>query len=664
MGMGGRMRLSRLAALCLATIGLAVAVVAHAGSAESPMVVESAGIASPTNATVVNVIDGDTVVVVHDDAGAGVGGEVVRLLGVDAPERGECGWGAATAYLEDRLLGADVRLDVGMESHDRYDRLLAGVFLAGELVDADLASQGLGRPMLVQPGDRFRDAVAAAWVGPAAAAARSCEVEADLRQPTAAAALAQNAGLGLDVGVRLSAHIAWREYVAARQAELTRAVDALVPADDAGVLTADDLLDDPATASVADFDDADTIKQQVRAVQAEHDSLMEGAARLRGAVQEPSHQGATDLGDEGWSALGPRERAEVDRQIRGLTERSEAAVKDARSTLRQYRKLVASAKARAAAKARARAKARAAAEARAHPVRVATYNICKSTCGTGKHSWAKRRKALVNEVRRADPDVLAVQEANTATWRGTRQIDDVRRMFRPAGYEIASTRYTCATGCTRGAHIFYKPDRMSLSSLPDKHMASAGMASLATIAGKKFGKIQDRAVSWAFLTPRGSSRPTLYVSVHLVTQQTKQGERLRVATARNLDSFTRQLVARAGLRNPPIVVAGDFNSFARRQPHGAQAIMTASGFKDGYTAPVKENADIGTVNITPKTAKYQGFPPKPYRYQGSPTRIDYVFSTVDPLRHEVVVRLTKTGRFDDRYRASDHNMVLVDLPLR
>ena len=73
---------------------------------------------------------------------------------------------------------------------------------------------------------------------------------------------------------------------------------------------------------------------------------------------------------------------------------------------------------------------------------------------------------------------------------------------------------------------------------------------------------------------------------------------------------------------------------------------------------------LGTVNYTPKHRKYKGFPPRPLRYQGNPTRIDYVFSTVAPLRHEVVVRLTSRGRFDDRYRASDHNMVMVDLPVR
>ena len=303
--------------------------------------------------------------------------------------------------------------------------------------------------------------------------------------------------------------------------------------------------------------------------------------------------------------------------------------------------------------------------AQAGAVRMATYNICKSTCGTGRHAWAYRRAALINEVRWANPDVLAVQEANTRKWRGVRQIDDVRYLLARLDYVIANTTFTCTKGCTKGAHIFYKPSRMAPSRLPNKKMPKAGMTSLSRIAGVSFGPLQDRAVSWAFLTPKGSTRPTLYVSVHLITQKTAFGESLRVATAKRMKAFTNALVARSGLKGTvPIVVAGDFNSYARRQPNGAQRIMGALGFRDAFTAPVKANADVGTVNYAPKINKYKGFPPQPYRYRANTTRIDYVFSTVPALRHEVVVRLTAAGRFDERFRASDHNMVLVDLPVR
>ncbi|MCU0264387.1 MAG: hypothetical protein MUF09_12110, partial [Candidatus Nanopelagicales bacterium] len=45
-------------------------------------------------------------------------------------------------------------------------------------------------------------------------------------------------------------------------------------------------------------------------------------------------------------------------------------------------------------------------------IRVATYNVMKTTRLANKWSWSKRRLALVNTVRDASPDVLMVQEAN------------------------------------------------------------------------------------------------------------------------------------------------------------------------------------------------------------------------------------------------------------
>ena len=113
-----------------------------------------------------------------------------------------------------------------------------------------------------------------------------------------------------------------------------------------------------------------------------------------------------------------------------------------------------------------------------------------------------------------------------------------------------------------------------------------------------------------------------------------------------------------------LVIGGDFNSYQRRQPHGAQQVLADAGLIDGYSAPVKVNGNYSTVNYTPKTRKFKGFPPRPYFYARNTTRIDYIFSSVAPRRHEVVLHLTGNGLFDNAYRASDHNMVMVDLPLR
>lgn len=61
------------------------------------------------------VIDGDTVELGNGDA--------VRVVGIDTPERGECGYEKATANMEGLVLGKQVRLAVSDEDHDRYGLL-------------------------------------------------------------------------------------------------------------------------------------------------------------------------------------------------------------------------------------------------------------------------------------------------------------------------------------------------------------------------------------------------------------------------------------------------------------------------------------------------------------------------------------------------------------
>lgn len=298
-------------------------------------------------------------------------------------------------------------------------------------------------------------------------------------------------------------------------------------------------------------------------------------------------------------------------------------------------------------------------------VRVGTYNVAKTTLRGGKWSWANRRGALVNAVAAARPDVLLVQEANTQVWNGVKHIEDVRGLLGSVGYQIASLNYeSCTPGCTRGAHIFFDPQKLGISQVPNPAVA-VGMTGLSVIAGTWIGGIQDRAVSWAFLTPNGSTRPTLYVSVHLPTQKNGTGEALRLAVANRLRAWAGEVIQASGLPGAEIVIGGDFNSYDRRQPAGAQAVLRAAGLIDGYAAPVRVNANFGSVNYAPKIKKYKGFPPRPYFYgRIDPCRIDYVFSTVAPLRHEIFLRLQPDGKFDNAFRASDHNMVLVDLPLR
>lgn len=88
--------------------------------------------------SVVDVIDGDTIEV--ELAG---GRETVRIIGVNAPERGECLADEATRRLRELVAGADVELVADQSDRDQYGRLLRYVESGGTDVGAELVRAGL-----------------------------------------------------------------------------------------------------------------------------------------------------------------------------------------------------------------------------------------------------------------------------------------------------------------------------------------------------------------------------------------------------------------------------------------------------------------------------------------------------------------------------------------
>jgi len=83
------------------------------------VVLMAATVFAMDTATVTRVIDGDTIEL-HN-------GEVVRLLGVDTPERGENGYEEATAYTT-QLLNRQVVLTYDKDRRGYYGRLLAYIW--------------------------------------------------------------------------------------------------------------------------------------------------------------------------------------------------------------------------------------------------------------------------------------------------------------------------------------------------------------------------------------------------------------------------------------------------------------------------------------------------------------------------------------------------------
>lgn len=122
---------------------------------------ESGGHGGEGAATVVRVVDGDTVVV-------DVGGteESVRLIGIDTPESvardrpNECFGAEASARLESLLpVGTAVRLTRDVEPRDMYDRLLAYVqrLSDGLFVNAAQVADGYAEAKDYPPNTAYRD---------------------------------------------------------------------------------------------------------------------------------------------------------------------------------------------------------------------------------------------------------------------------------------------------------------------------------------------------------------------------------------------------------------------------------------------------------------------------------------------------------------------------
>ena len=111
-------------------------------------------------ARVQRVVDGDTI-------GVALGGrsERVRYIGIDTPESAKPGapvqcFGDRAARANERLVGhGRVRLVRDVQERDRYGRLLAYVYRAGDglFVNARLVRDGYARPLTIPPDVRFAD---------------------------------------------------------------------------------------------------------------------------------------------------------------------------------------------------------------------------------------------------------------------------------------------------------------------------------------------------------------------------------------------------------------------------------------------------------------------------------------------------------------------------
>jgi micrococcal nuclease len=109
--------------------------------------------------TVTRIVDGDTVTLSD--------GQKVRYLGIDTPEKGQPFYDEAAKLNTELAMNRVVRWELGREPKDRYDRLLAWIFVRSpdgseRLLNEEMVRQGYARVYLHPGNDEYRDRLIAA----------------------------------------------------------------------------------------------------------------------------------------------------------------------------------------------------------------------------------------------------------------------------------------------------------------------------------------------------------------------------------------------------------------------------------------------------------------------------------------------------------------------
>ena len=113
--------------------------------------VEPPTINSTRSAKVIRVLDGDTIEI--------EGGQRVRYLGINAPESGQPFSTEATRENERLVAGRVVNLEFDVQTQDRYQRLLAYIWVGNKLVNEEIVKNGYAVSETIQPNVKYQDLI-------------------------------------------------------------------------------------------------------------------------------------------------------------------------------------------------------------------------------------------------------------------------------------------------------------------------------------------------------------------------------------------------------------------------------------------------------------------------------------------------------------------------
>lgn len=112
-----------------------------------------------TKCKVIRIVDGDTIVVDYNGSE-----EKVRLIGVDTPESVHPNESKNTEegietsnYTKERLNGKTVELELDVQERDKYGRILAYVYIDGEMYNKELLRLGYAKLATYPPNVKYVD---------------------------------------------------------------------------------------------------------------------------------------------------------------------------------------------------------------------------------------------------------------------------------------------------------------------------------------------------------------------------------------------------------------------------------------------------------------------------------------------------------------------------
>jgi len=102
------------------------------------------------NNTVVNVIDGDTFEYYDADSESI---KTVRLICVDAPEKGKEGYEESKIFLQNLILGKQIYMEKDISETDKYGRLLRYIYLDDIFINKLVLDENHAKLLIIPPDE-------------------------------------------------------------------------------------------------------------------------------------------------------------------------------------------------------------------------------------------------------------------------------------------------------------------------------------------------------------------------------------------------------------------------------------------------------------------------------------------------------------------------------